>query len=95
MLEVLRLAADYNVWRDSMKGFVAQLSSTWPPADTAAWEYLYANFCCQFALILEKWSETDYAKQNIADCVRLAEIWLEADGMLGDTAEDVVGQWEG
>ncbi len=94
MVRVLRLIKDHSVWRDNLKGLMPRLATDWPPADSPAWEYLYANFCCQFAIILEKWETSDFADDRIGDCIRLAEMWLSADSMLGDNFDTLLDDWE-
>ena len=90
MATVISLAGDYKIWRDSMKDFVAGIAEGWSLPGTPEWNYLYRNFCCQFALILEKWQSSNYSKDSIPDLVRLTKIWLDADGMIGETAEDLI-----
>lgn len=64
--------------------FVTHVASDRPPVGTPEWEYLYANFCCRLALILGKWETSDFDDSHIEDCIRLVDIWLSADGMVGD-----------
>ena len=93
MVRILRLTNDHNIWRMSLQAVVAGVATDWPPVNTPAWEYLYANFCCQFALIMEKWETANFSDTRLKDCVRLADVWLSADGMLGDTAETLLDDW--
>lgn len=90
MVTVVSLAGDHKIWRDSMKDFVAGIAEGWSLPDSPEWDYLYRNFCCQFALILEKWRSLNYSEDAIPDLVRLTKIWLDADGMIGETAEDLI-----
>ncbi len=77
----------------SLRKLVTGVATDWPPVNSPAWEYLYANFCCQFMLILEKWETTDFSDARIDDCVRLADVWLSANGMIGDTVDDLLNDW--
>lgn len=93
MLRVLSLIHDHSIWRKNLRQLVLGRAIDWPPVASSGWDYLYENFCCQFANILEKWETTDYAEVRIDDCVRLVEIWLSVDSMIGDTAGDVLDDW--
>lgn len=90
MMTVISLAGDHKIWHDSMKDFVTGIAEGWSLPGTPEWNYLYRNFCCQFALILEKWKSSNYSKDSIPDLVRLTKIWLDADSMIGETAEDLI-----
>ena len=94
LLRVLIALCDHSIWRMSLRQIVARLATDWPPDESPEWKYLYENYCCQFASILEKWETSDFAESHVEDCVRLAHIWMEADGMLGDTVEGLLGSWE-
>lgn len=94
MLRVLFALNDHSIWRSSLRNFLKSLSKDWPPYGSAEWEYLYGNFCCQFVSVLEKWETSDFSETRLSDCVRLVHIWIEADGMLGDTVEGLLGSWE-
>ena len=87
VLTVLRLTNNHVIWREVLKNTVLRLSVGWPEAGSEAWEYLNQNYCCQFALILEKWEAADFSDAHIDNCVRLAEIWLEVDAMAAGIAE--------
>ena len=93
MVRVLQKVNDHHIWRMSLRKIVANTATDWPPVNTPSWEYLYANFCCQFALILEKWETADFSDAHLKDCIRLADVWLSAEGMLGDTVEDLLCDW--
>ena len=93
IIRVLRLLNDHSVWRENLRNFVKSIAADWPQEDTHAWQYLYANFCCQFALILEKWEESDFDDARLNDCIQLIEVWLSADGMIFDTAEGLLDDW--
>ncbi|MBR3131313.1 hypothetical protein IKG31_01935 [Candidatus Saccharibacteria bacterium] len=93
MVRVLQKVNDHHIWRMSLRKVVANTATDWPPVNTPAWEYLYANFCCQFALIMEKWETANFSDSRLKDCVRLADVWLSADGMLGDTSESLLDDW--
>ncbi len=93
MVRIMHRIGDHNIWRMSLRKIVAKVATEWPSVDTPAWEYLYANFCCQFCIILEKWEDADFAEDRLNDCVRLADVWLSADGMLGDTVDGLLGDW--
>ena len=36
---------------------------------------------------------TDFALDRADDCIRLAEVWIEADAMIGDTVERLLDDW--
>ena len=93
MLRVLRLVNDHNIWHENLRTLVTHLTTDWGPVGTPAWEYLYANFCCQFALILEKWETSDFDDTHLEDCIRLIDVWLSVDGMLGDTVDNLLYDW--
>ena len=90
MLRVLRLTVDHKIWRDSLREFVEGLAQGWPPKGSGAWEYLYRNFCCQFASVLEKWEKLDFSDDKIGDCINLTIMWLGADSMIGETAAEML-----
>lgn len=94
MIRVMLLLDKHVFWRGCLKTLAQRLALHWPPAETEAWEYLFTNFCCQFSSVLEKWETSDFSKDHLYDCVRLTQVWLEADGMLGDTVgELLLGSW--
>ena len=93
MLTVLRITGNHTIWQKVMREFVAEIAEGWPAPDTPAWDFLYENFYCQFALVLEKWETANFAKEKIPDCVSLLKTWLAVDDIIGRNHHDVLLAW--
>ncbi len=93
MLRVLRLVNDHYVWRENLKTLAPRIATDWPPVGSPEWDYLYANFCCQFALVLEKWETADFSDDRIKDCVRLIDMWIATGSMIYNSAEGLLADW--
>ena len=88
MLVVLRILNDHNIWRDALKNLAKEIIPSWHDYNSGQWEYIFCNFCCQFAIILEVWEATGFAEDQIDNCVRRLKAWIEADEMVARVTDD-------
>ena len=84
---------DFLFWKPVLRPLLPYFTANWKLFSPGVQNELFEAFSCQFHSILKKWAESDFAMERVDDCIRLAEVWIETDAMVGDTVEHLLGDW--
>ena len=93
MLKIIILMEDIRIWRESLEELVRRIAFGWRKFEKAEWNFLFKNLCCQFNLIIEKWSKVDFSVESVDNCVRLVDAWLELDAVFLESNKRAITEW--
>jgi len=90
MLKIILMTQPYSFWKKRLSPIVSQVTFSWKPYGSKKWDYLYDCFCQQFDSILRIWQEQEFDQDQLSEHIRLAELWIEADAMIGAAVESLL-----
>lgn len=93
LVETVIALEDFLFWKTVLRPLRPYFTDSWKSFSPMIQNELFEAFSCQFHSILKKWLSVDFALDHVNDCIRLAEVWIETDAMIGDTVEHLLNDW--